>query len=99
MVVFLMRYWDIFLYWISLYNTTMKIIYLSATAYTIFLILKKKPYCLVIILKSHMIKLMIVLSIINIFTHVNKTIFYLNFLLILINKIIYSGWSINIINS
>ena len=28
----------------------MKLIYLSATAYTIFLIVKKKPYCLVIIL-------------------------------------------------
>jgi ER lumen protein retaining receptor len=50
MAVFLLRYWDIFLYWVSLYNFSMKLIYLSATAFTIFLILYKKPFCLVIIL-------------------------------------------------
>jgi ER lumen protein retaining receptor len=55
MVVFVMRYWDLFLYWVSLYNFVMKIFFLTATAYTIYLMKKKKPYCLVILilLKSY----------------------------------------------
>lgn len=49
----------------------MKLIYISSTIYTIYLIIKKKPYCLVIFFnKSLMIKQMILLNIINLFTHV-----------------------------
>ena len=33
------------MYYISLYNTGMKVLYISATAYTIYLMRKKKPYC------------------------------------------------------
>lgn len=47
LVVFLTRYWDLFLYFISLYNTTMKILYISSTLFIIFLMKIKKPYCLV----------------------------------------------------
>lgn len=50
MVVFVMRYWDLFLYWVSLYNFVMKIFFLAATAYTIYLMKNKKPYCLVILI-------------------------------------------------
>lgn len=48
-MVFLTRYWDLFLYFISVYNTTMKVLYISCTLYIIFLIKYKKPYCLVLI--------------------------------------------------
>ena len=47
LVVFVTRYWDLFLYYVSLYKNNMKILYISATAYTIFLIKFKKPICLV----------------------------------------------------
>jgi len=56
MVVFIMRYWDLFLYWVSFYNFFMKLFFISATAYTIYLMKYKKPYCLVKYTKiSHMI--------------------------------------------
>jgi len=71
MVVFLMRYWDLFLYFVSLYNSTMKLIYLCSTAYTIHLIMYKKPYCLVLYFNlSLMIKQMTHLIIISLFIHV-----------------------------
>ena len=71
MVVFLMRYWDLFLYFVSFYNSLMKLVYISATAYTIYLMKKKKPYCLVFFYyKSHMIKQMMILIIIISFIRV-----------------------------
>lgn len=45
MVTFVLRYLDLFIYFVSLYNTLMKIFFLSATAYTIYLIRKKRPFC------------------------------------------------------
>ena len=45
LLVFCMRYLDLFLYFISLYNTLMKIAFIVATTYTIYLIRIKKPYC------------------------------------------------------
>lgn len=47
LIVFLSRYWDLFLYFISPYNTTMKVLYIACTLYIIFLMRFKKPYCLV----------------------------------------------------
>ena len=38
MVVFMTRYFDLFMYMISIYNTCMKILFLSLTAYVIYLI-------------------------------------------------------------
>lgn len=46
LVVFLTRYWDLFLYFVSLYNTTMKLFFIGATVYTIYLMKFKRPYCL-----------------------------------------------------
>ena len=40
------RYMDLFLYFISYYNTIFKLMFMSATAYIIYLIKVKKPYCL-----------------------------------------------------
>ncbi len=45
-VVFCFRYMDLFLYYVSLYNTTFKLLFISATSYLIYLIKIKKPYCL-----------------------------------------------------
>ena len=45
-----MRYADLFMYYVSLYNTLMKIFFISATAFIIFMIRFKKPYCTVSIL-------------------------------------------------
>ena len=45
LVTYCLRYLDMFLYFVSLYNTLMKVTYISATAYTIYLIRKRKPYC------------------------------------------------------
>ena len=56
LVVFITRYWDLFLYYVSLYNTVMKILYIAATAYTIYLIKFKKPICLVNINKLNFLK-------------------------------------------
>ena len=46
LVVFCFRYMDLFLYYISLYNTIFKILFISATAVIIYLIKFKKPYSL-----------------------------------------------------
>ena len=46
LVVFLTRYMDLFFYYISLYNTVFKILFISATAYIIYLIKYRTPYCL-----------------------------------------------------
>ena len=45
LVTFWFRYLDLFIYYVSLYNTLMKILYVSATVYTIYLMRKKRPYC------------------------------------------------------
>ena len=47
LVAFCLRYLDMFTIWVSLYNTLMKVFYISATAYIIFLMRKKRPYCTV----------------------------------------------------
>ena len=41
-----MRYWDLLLYFVSMYNSTMKILYICSTMYIIYLLRSKKPYCL-----------------------------------------------------
>lgn len=43
LVVFCCRYLDLFMYYINLYNTTMKIAFLSATSLIVFLMRFKKP--------------------------------------------------------
>ena len=40
-----MRYLDLFMYFVSLYNTLMKIFFISSTAFVIYLMRYKKPYC------------------------------------------------------
>ncbi|CDW90306.1 er lumen protein retaining receptor [Stylonychia lemnae] len=45
LLVFCIRYLDLFMYFISLYNTGMKVFFISATAFTIYLMRYKKPYC------------------------------------------------------
>ena len=40
-----MRYLDLFMYFISLYNTLMKIFFISATAFIIYLMRVRKPFC------------------------------------------------------
>jgi hypothetical protein len=47
LIVFCMRYADLFMYYVSLYNTLMKIFFISCTAFIIFMIRFKKPYCTV----------------------------------------------------
>lgn len=47
LVVFCCRYLDLFLYFISLYNSLMKLAYISCTIAIIFLMRVIKPYCLV----------------------------------------------------
>jgi ER lumen protein retaining receptor len=46
LLVFVTRYMDLFLYYISVYNTVFKILFISATSYIIYMIRVKKPYCL-----------------------------------------------------
>jgi ER lumen protein retaining receptor len=36
---------DLFMYYISLYNTTMKLFFIGATAFIIYLMRVKKPFC------------------------------------------------------
>jgi ER lumen protein retaining receptor len=43
-VVFLSRYIDLFFGWKTLYVFVMKIVFISLTAYTIYLMKYKKPY-------------------------------------------------------
>ena len=47
LLVFCVRYLDLFMYFISLYNTMMKIFFISSTAFIIYLMRYKKPYCTV----------------------------------------------------
>lgn len=46
MVVFLTRYMDLFLYWVSLYNTVLKIAFICLTSYLVYTIKFKRPFCL-----------------------------------------------------
>ena len=45
LIVFCSRYLDLFMYFINLYNTTMKVLFISATALIIFLMRYGKPIC------------------------------------------------------
>lgn len=47
LIVFCMRYIDLFMYYISLYNTLMKVFFISSTAFIVYLMRYKKPYCTV----------------------------------------------------
>ena len=46
LLVFITRYMDLFTHFISLYNTIFKTLFIAATAYIIYLIKFKKPYCI-----------------------------------------------------
>ena len=56
LLVFCVRYMDLFMYYISMYNTCMKIFFIASTAFVIYLMRYKKPFCTVSI---HFIKCMI----------------------------------------
>lgn len=43
-VIFCLRYLDLFMYFVSWYNTIMKIAFIASTVYTVYLIKWKKPY-------------------------------------------------------
>ena len=45
LIVFCVRYIDLFMYFVSLYNTSMKIFFISSTAFIIYLMRFKVPYC------------------------------------------------------
>ncbi len=45
LVVFCVRYLDLFMYFISLYNTSMKLFFIGATALIVYLMRLKKPFC------------------------------------------------------
>ena len=45
LIVFCVRYLDLFMYFISLYNTFMKLFFISSTAFIIYLMRYKKPFC------------------------------------------------------
>ena len=47
LLVFCMRYIDLFMYFISLYNTLMKVFFISSTAFIVYMMRYKKPYCTV----------------------------------------------------
>ena len=46
LIVFCTRYIDLFLYWVSLYNFSMKILYIGATVYILYLFKMKHPISL-----------------------------------------------------
>ena len=46
LVVFLTRYLDLFMYFISIYNTVMKLLFITATIFIIYLLRKSKYYSL-----------------------------------------------------
>eukprot|EP00742_Colponemidia_sp_Colp-10_P004142 GILJ01004420.1.p1 GENE.GILJ01004420.1~~GILJ01004420.1.p1 ORF type:complete len:245 (+),score=22.75 GILJ01004420.1:84-737(+) len=46
LLVFCTRYLDLFLYWVSLYNTVMKLAFIGLTAYILYLMRFKAPYCI-----------------------------------------------------
>lgn len=43
--MFCVRYLDLFMYFISVYNTLMKVFFISATALIIYLMRVRKPFC------------------------------------------------------
>lgn len=43
-IVFCLRYMDLFMYFVSTYNTLMKIAFIAGTIYTVYLIKYAKPY-------------------------------------------------------
>ena len=45
LIVFCVRYMDLFMYYISLYNTLMKLFFIGSTAFIIYLMRFKKPFC------------------------------------------------------
>ena len=45
LLVFLIRYSDLFLYFVSVYNTLMKIFFIASTALLIYLMRYKVPFC------------------------------------------------------
>lgn len=47
LLVFCVRYLDLFMYFISMYNTLMKFFFISSSAYIIYLMRYRKPYCTV----------------------------------------------------
>ncbi len=55
LIVFCVRYMDLFMYYISLYNTLMKLFFIGSTAFIIYLMRFKKPFCSVscFILRHH----------------------------------------------
>ena len=46
LLVFASRYWDLFLYFVSYYNTGMKVFYLGSCLCIIYLMRVQKPYCM-----------------------------------------------------
>ena len=46
LLVFCTRYLDLFMYFISLYNTTMKILFIGASAFILYLMKYNKRYCI-----------------------------------------------------
>ena len=49
LVVFLFRYMDLFMYFVSVYNTTMKVLFITATIYIIYLMRVQNPISSVIL--------------------------------------------------
>ena len=45
LILFCLRYIDLFMYFVSFYNTLMKVGFIGITAFIIYLLHKKKPYC------------------------------------------------------
>ncbi len=45
LVVFICRYLDLFMYFVSFYNTAMKVLFISATLFIIYLMRAKQPIC------------------------------------------------------
>jgi len=45
LIVFLVRYADLFMYFVSVYNTLMKIFFITATILILYLMKYKVPYC------------------------------------------------------
>ena len=45
LIVFCVRYMDLFLYFVSVYNTVMKIFFIGSTALIVYLMRFKKPFC------------------------------------------------------
>ena len=45
LIVFLVRYADLFMYFVSIYNTCMKIAFITLTALILYLMKYKVPYC------------------------------------------------------